>query len=498
MCGSETVSSITFNFAETDLLMPGYSLRTSVSVPVFIQTDKGTYDLKTAPCASDIELSCENQSVATIEKDDTTSSLIAKGVGTTICKAEIKGQNMSGTMTVHVLNPDNLKNNLVEKQSGKYIHIYQNPIQLSSPGRVTQGFDFYNDEFIYFSQMLYNGADAKTTDGKAYDRKGVSVIPFYFKTGKQGDYMTFQCSGHGQGISVESVDGKDYIWLGNYGSLNDNATNGFSQSQTISRVEWDLNKKSLYPWDITDHYTYISSGSYNHSFEPAVDAKNNHLAVRAYNTASEKMDDGKNHQPLYIRTYNLNDAKQLSQKSIKLPNPITTIDEKDKKITNYQPEIKIKDLAELTPIDEMKTHSGEFPTQGFDIDNGLLYAIGGGPTAIDKTLDSSDIKPGKYNYKSQIQINVYTYNGDLVGKYYLQTSKANDGYLVNTDFDDMVNEKDAGNFVNWNIGYFEPEGIRVREGKLFINMAVKLNYYKDKNTIATRTKHYIFVYDLTK
>ena len=87
----------------------------------------------------------------------------------------------------------------------------------------------------------------------------------------------------------------------------------------------------------------------------------------------------------------------------------------------------------------------------------------------------------------------------MLGTYYLQNSKANDHYLINSEMDPIVNEyEEKGNLKYWNVGYFEPEGIRVRDGKVYINVSAKRDYYDDNHKVTRTGVQYIFVYDLAK
>ena len=60
----------------------------------------------------------------------------------------------------------------------------------------------------------------------------------------------------------------------------------------------------------------------------------------------------------------------------------------------------------------------------------------------------------------------------------------------------MVNYKDENGVLMEHNGYFEPEGIRVSDGKLFLNMTVQFRDKEHKNKKFSR--QVIFVYDLAK
>ena len=172
---------------------------------------------------------------------------------------------------------------------------------------------------------------------------------------------------------------------------------------------------------------------------------------------------------------------------------------KDGKIKkNQQPSIMLKDLAGINSFASFSM--GYFPGQGFAIDNGLLYGIQNTPDSLGN-LKNTEVKPGQYNHKSNIKVRVYSiYNkGTQVGVYDLKSKNSTDKYINNKDMDAIMNIKDAnGKIVEWHIGYFEPEGIRVKDGKAYILISARKNYYDKNGKIQTRTKSYIFEYVLTK
>ncbi len=495
------------------MLAPKYGKRNAVTATFNFKLTDGSVisDLSKVPqdCMNKLQLKCDHSNIATIAPNGSDVLVSAVAAGTTTCRATYSGSSLSDDLKVHVINPDRLNEDINTLVSGKYTHLPKLPVQLNSPGRVTQGFDFYNDSTIYFSQMLHNGANAQTTSGIHYDRKGVSVIPFDLTNKKEEPIMTFYCSGHGQGVSIEQLNDGNYVWLGNYGTIDKENGQiqyeaGFQESQTISRVKWEA-PKELYPEDIGEHYTYLSkNGTYNFGFETAVDAKNNRIAFRSYN--SELVD---NRHPLTIRIYNLSKVKNIAASNTKL-HEITYINKDDELITET-PTVSVKDLSTLgNPISQFTTNAAKFPLQGFDIDNGLLYAVGGDVHDVFPNDNLNTFTRNHYKYYSKIFIDVYLYGGSFINRYYLgpfyKDGAVHNGYnrnysLINKVLEAMIVHFEGNDDTSsWNIGYFEPEGIRVSDGKLYINLAVKLNYYSDstKKNIHTRTHHYILTYDLAK
>lgn len=489
MCGSETVSSIYFHFQEQDVLLPKFKTRISVNVPVYVKTNKATYTIDQAPCAKDIVLSTSDKAIMTIKKDGKNAVISGVSAGTVTASAAIKNQDLTATMKVHVLNPDKLKGNLAKLNTttNKYSHLYKVPYKLKRTGRVSQGFDYYNSKYFFFTQLTDKG-NFINHNKYEYDRKAIIVIPVnQDDSSLAGNVMTLYKAGHGQNLTIERTDNKSYIWLGNYGSFKPDKSNdgaiykeGYSYSQTLCRVEWQPGKK-FYPNEITEHYFLpaLSSSKRFFGLEAALDQKNNRIAVRAKN------DDGKT----YIKIYNFKNFKKIEQNTtVTLPYPISETEGDSKKfVENQHPKIKVKDLSKLEPINQFSA-SG-FPVQGVEIENGLLYAITGLPEALAKP-------DGKHTYKSKITLKVFTYGGKEIATYYLQTSTENGGYLKSSELDNMVNFKEDG-ISYYSNGYYEPEGIRVSNGKVYINMTVKFDYdNKDTGKTATAARQFIFVYNL--
>ena len=490
MCGDETVESMYFLFPENDLLIPGYKARQAVTIPIYIKTNKKTYKNTEAPC--EIVLKSDDTKIMKVAMTDNVPTFSPVAAGRTTGTATIKGQNMSATVKINVLNPDNLKENVAKKdKDGNLIHVYKGPFKLNRGGRVCQGFDFNtsvaptDSDFVYFTQLSEEPISEK---GKPF-RTRIVVFPDKLsdlKVAKKA--MSLFYSGHGQGVSVEHTDTQDYIWVGSYGTLKsktdkDVIDKGFGSQQTLVRVPFEADK-SYYPEDLEHYYLPPEkSGTYFHKLEPALDIKNNRFILRAKNSGDKKT---------YIKIYSFKEVSdlKLSSKEVTLANPILTFD-KDGNVVEKKITTKVKDFSTLKPIHEFAVEG--FPVQGVTIDNGIIYAV-------TNNSDSELTKPdGQYTHQFKITVKLYSQGGTELASYNLQNSKANGGYLINTEMDPIVNEYDeAGNLKYWNVGYFEPEGIRVRDGKVYISISSKKDYYNEDNKVERTAAQYIFVYDLAK
>ena len=522
LCGGETVKSMYFSYNELDLLTPDSTGRKSANMVVYIKTNKATDNMDTAPCKADIQLSMGDKSIATVAKnssDPKKATFTAVAAGTTTCTVKLKGQTgITGSITVRVLNLDKLNGNLAAESSGKYSHLHKSLAMISTT-RVSQGFDFYNKNFMYFTQ-LPKVKTTKTADGKvSYDRTELNIFKNDFA--KNGKPMIFYAAGHGQNLSVENTGGKDYLWFSNYGNLicddnNTTCTDGYKQSQTISRVLFEEGKQ-MYPSDATEHYYYKDKdGDYYYSFEPALDTKNNKFAFRAYYHK-----DGKT----YVRIYHLSKVKAIanSAEKVKLPYAIKWINKSNEFKTNYKPSVTVKDLATIDPLNTFAKK--KIAVQGLELENGIIYTV----TGLPKKMATPEGKNGKYLYKSEIPIYVYKMDGTSIGGpkaatntaqgngteyvYYLNTKTDKeetiewlDGdkkktykghFLNNSELDGMLNFTENGIKYEHN-GYFEPEGIRVDDGKLYLSVTVRFAYTDKNGNAKTASRQVIFGYNLAK
>ncbi|MBQ9816527.1 MAG: hypothetical protein IJM59_03515 [Proteobacteria bacterium] len=512
LCGKETVQSMRFSFNELDILVPGSKGRTSDGeMKVFIKTDKKEYSMDVAPCKEDIQLTCADNGIVKVGKNKTDPSramFTAVGVGATTCNVTIKGQpGMKGTIKIHVLNLDKLHNVLnAQNKSKEYIHLHSKPLKLyaaqitSEYHRVSQGFDFYtnsNSEFTYFfSQLL--GQD---TTKSGHD----NIYIFKYESNGNSNPMIFPKSGHGQNLSVEKTNGKDYLWFGSCGTK---GNNGYSNSQTIARVEWNNNsQQSLDPSKITEHYYYSGLKG----LEPAIDSKNNRFAFRG----SDKAGD-------HVKIYRFSDVKKAGKKEVKIEGV---------------GKISAKDLSGVSILN--KFTKKKIAVQGMEIENGIVYAVGDRRAKL-KTLDNN------YKYVSEIYIYIYDYKGNNIAGsnyfdlskdeyadkakyedkyiYFLGTSTRNkskqepkpstvkcvkaDGkcceggeckgyFLDNHKLENMLHFEEDGFDYRHN-GYLEAEGIRVSDGKLYLSVTVEYNKYKNNKNFGQENRQLIFVYDLAK
>ena len=512
MCGSEIVKSVFFSYKELDLLTPdSYGGRNEDKMVVYIKTDKATYNIESAPCADDIELSIEDPTIAVVSRSAKYAVFDAKNVGTTTCTAKFKGRtSVAGTITIRVLDPDNLNDDLTAKNGESFVHQLNGPLKMKN-NFVSQGFDLY-----------YNESDDKTFTTYFTDLEGVKINKIVYKFVRMNVFKTnvgcnenctpmiFYGAGHGQNLCVENTSKDDYLWFSNYGTLTENkdkdngnkySTNGCTDSQIISRVKWEDNwdkNKIIYPSDSKENYYYKDDSCKDgyYAFESALDTTNNKFAFKATCATDNR---------IYFRIYHLDKIRALEDSEETLLRPITWIN-KDKVIETVEhPKVTAKNLSKLEPAQKFskaRIVNKGYAYQGFDIDNGILYVVAGTPDCAD---DSSPCS----NYKSKLRLYLYKYNGTSIGgknaepqdninqdeTIYAYKLLDPDDKELNTlmkKLDAMVNYTENG-IVYKHIGYFEPEGIKVSDGKLYLSMTVVFRKDGDTTNI---WRQFLFVYDL--
>ncbi len=302
---------------------------------------------------------------------------------------------------------------------------------------------------------------------------------------------------------------------------------------------------------------------YHFFLEPALDVKNNKFAFRSkmcpleafINEPGEyskctagNVENYKNAETL--RIYNLSSVKNIKAEMVTFPREITYLDSTGSLNTGEVTAL-VKNLSSLKPIHEFSKHT--IPIQGVEIENGLVYTV----ARVPYLLETPD---GEHPYITTIPIFVYDYNGTSLGGpnalkdktinknrnpnnenevvdefvYYvgaIKGDKATDvwvdysnnsscgkndcheknnknyckctGYFMDNDkFDTMFKFTEIdenGEYIMQPKGFYEPEGIRVSDGKLYIHvMALYARKNVKDNKVTEVRRQATLMYDLTK
>ncbi|MBO4351532.1 MAG: hypothetical protein J6A01_11390 [Proteobacteria bacterium] len=554
-CGEEIMEAIWFDYTELDLLKPGSTGHTSYNMPLHFKTNKKTYTYADLPCKDDVVLETLDPSIATVaknDKDPKAPTFKAVAPGTTTCVVSIKDQpGVTGTMKLHIINLDALNGDITENVDGKYVHLLKTPITLQSGG-FSQGFDFYDENEQYFTRLTGpTPSYTMVVNGKAGNVKYTSTRTNVLIFKNDGEHntaaMTFHNAGHGQNLSVEHTEDQDYLWFANFNTLTCTKKSDTEQeckgtdihSQTISRVPWQEGV-SFYPNQVPENYYYVGKEKeYHHFLEPGLDTKNNLFAFK------DKMcvigDDGKcPNTKETVRIYNLDTVKALKATQVTFPKPFTYLDNYNSLNTGVVSAM-VKDLSTLKPIHEFTKRV--VPIQGMEYENGIIYTI----PRMPYLLETKEGKEQQYSYRSMLPIFVYTYDGEPIGgkdaiKDTAMNSNGGEEYVyflgalkktkvfVDTEQNSscgkknchgennryceceqyfMDNEKidpmfhfteidESGEYDMQPTGFFEPEGIRAANGKLYLNLMVGYKRKSESGTTKSVHRQATLVYDLTK
>ncbi len=281
-----------------------------------------------------------------------------------------------------------------------------------------QSFDFDSETGdIYYSQLNNNF--------RAYISHGPR------NSTVQPPMMTLNFTGHVSNFTLECAsDGKRYIWVDNFSSKNESGA--YWGSPVVSRILYQEGT-TLNAWECTDNYYF---GEKNISV--AVDLEGDMMTVLGISSGD-------------CKTYRLSELQALPVEDITL-DPVTYGGEPKAEIaeTTKAHTIKARDCTGVTPLGqfniprEKNADGSNVSWQGFDIHNGLVYQAQG---------------MGYIDTPSFGMVQVRGIDGSVVVP--LTTIKA-------------IEDKEVLNAVGLtDTGYMEPEGIKVRNGKLYIGFANK-------------------------
>ena len=252
--------------------------------------------------------------------------------------------------------------------------------------------------------------------------------------------MQLKYFGHGTNMAIEEQGEDRYIWIGSNGHK---ASNGaYGSNKTFSRLKY-------IPNGIAENYeeneTYYLPGKAN--IHPALDQKNDILAV----TTSGGGD------PLrYFYIYKMSEVKNLPQTRTTLPSVKFGGEESGVPEQTVAHTINVKDLSKLTPLAQFsvppsqnKNQLNSYFFQGFDISDGKLYFYEG--EGNNNTIASGP---------SNAYVTVFDYNSGL------QISKRAKVMAI----DDLNKLNSFGITAT---GYMEAEGIKMKNGNLYLGFASK-------------------------
>ena len=297
--------------------------------------------------------------------------------------------------------------------------VYSRGVQLVR-NAVMQCFDVDSKGEIYYVQIA--GTDAHELH---VIRGAANEAP--------ADYMTLRWFGHGTNMAVEEQGNDRYIWIGSNGNKLDDGS--YSQNQTVSRVKYEAGKTL----DCCAGETFWLEGKRN--VHPAVDVASDMLAITASTTGV---------RDFYV--YRLSEALALPESEVSLT--VTSGGEDGTQETTGARTVKVRKLDQLTPVGRFTVNTGKtdsevgyYDFQGFDCTNGIIYFYEG-------VGNDNDGKTASVAYVTLL---------DLTGAQAYPRTKV--GAIA-----DMQALTTAGITAT---GYMEAEGIKMKNGSLWLGFASK-------------------------
>lgn len=297
--------------------------------------------------------------------------------------------------------------------------VYSKGVQLVR-NSVMQCFDVDSKGEIYYVQI------AGTDQHKLHVIRGSA-------NESPADYMTLRWFGHGTNMAVEEQGNDRYIWIGSNGNKLDDGS--YSQSQTVSRIKYEAGKTL----DCCAGETFYLEGKRN--VHPAVDVASDLLAITASTTGI---------RDFYV--YRLSEALALPESEVSLT--VTSGGEDGTPETTGTRTVKVRKLDQLTPVGQFTVNTGKtdselgyYDFQGFDCTNGIIYYYEG-------VGNDNDGKKASVAYVTLL---------DLTGAQAYPRMKV--GAIA-----DMQALTTAG---ITSTGYMEAEGIKMKNGSLWLGFASK-------------------------
>ncbi len=256
--------------------------------------------------------------------------------------------------------------------------------------------------------------------------------------------MELRYFGHVSNFSVENAADRNFLWVSNYASKREDGN--YWDSQIISRIPI-VDGKVVNPWDCTDNYYFGEK-----DLAVAVDFENRRLITFCIGIGK-------------FTVYPLDKLNELPIKEITLSPIVYGGDAADEPESTKTFKVMARDCRMVKPISSF-TVSREpgIAFQGFDIFGDTVYQMRGNGNKNDGKVPSTawlhvfDIKGNTLVYKQPL---------DAVA--------------------DMDKLKEAG---ITDSGYMEPEGVKYRNGILYVGFASK--------NLDDRRKGNIFKYESIK
>lgn len=307
---------------------------------------------------------------------------------------------------------------------------------------VMQSFSLCGDGYLY-------GIQVGTSTNKYL--LNVTRRPVGSDSGKQ--YMQLLFAGHGGSMEHERSAGKDYIWVGSYGTWNGTK---YTNSQTLARIPFESGAR-LTPAQCSEQYWVPGL----RNVCPALDLDSDRLLI--WGLSNGESSTG------YFKVYSLSEAKALPVTNITLEREIVFGGEEGSGVpqTQGKPEVPVRNLGSLTPVASIRLNGGVVGTganQGIELCDDRILLFSGGGNDDNPSLPSESV------------LTVLDFKGKVLGRYNVGAI-SDKAALASAGITDT--------------GFMEAEGVKVYDDVLYLGYATK--HSSDTKRMVT-----IFKYDILK
>lgn len=382
------------------------------------------YNIADDPLSLGLKFTVESNSLLNIANNSITTLPMADG-SVTLSVASSDGAYVA-SVVVRVTVDDSSKSGVSGRLYSSLIYSNNGELPIY---QIMQGFDIDSKGDIYC-------AIVSKEQYRAYISRGRP-------NAKYNDYMTLQYFGHCSNHTIEEVGDDRYVWVENLGSKDNEGY--YYSCQLISRFKYEPGT-TLNSWQTPENYYFGYTGA-----SVAVDVKNDILAV----TASSNIGTS-----VMLKAYRLSELRALPVTQLTMA-PVRIGGEDGNK--EYPSAVyksftmSVKDASRVKPLSQCVFYrESTVPWQGFDVCDGKYYLSEGAGT--------HDNVRTSYSYVTIIAL---------------------DGRIVERRTE-VACISDLEQLTKYNIspvGCAEAEGVKVRDGKLYLGYGVLNSLWNGYATI---------------
>ena len=337
-------------------------------------------------------------------------TVTALKAGTARITAKIVGTGAMAYRDYHVMDLSQLK----QAYSKSLVMVKGHTIYYKA---VMQSWDFF-DDYFYVCQVCGSPHTLSYTRKPVYEQNPQA-------------YMHLKYYGHGDNMFVERASDGDYLWTSNYGTLESGETNRYSESQVLSRIKFSPNKTVL-PED--SNFNCVIPGMKR--LIAAYDADNGNVGIWCRDASGAA----------WFYVFPMEDIKAAKAESIQLSFSRTY---GSPKVTDT-PTVYARNLSKLTPLFKFQMPFNNVP-QGYDYHHNKIYFMRGDGAELEEREAGT--------------------NKNWARVYYISPQTAKTLVQVDLPWVNDVSLLKSENITD--LGYFEPEGIKLKDGYIYIGFASK-------------------------